>query len=439
MEQLNQTYDRQLSNFKKIDEIGLKLYQENAELIFGILKFFMHSSYLSSSLKTIANTIIDDYSLYLFEKYGKAYCLHILYEFILNTEIPIKTEPELTELSKEELFSLVLKDKFNISIYDISTACNVSLGTTRLRLALARTKAFLGGVPLTLKTNHNCYEFQNDIEENATVENINKYKIDQSACAKCQDFLFKKKQSLDFFSTIHSEQLPEHLKEVHHTPIFTKEGSKFKIQISTAPWYYKILFEGLIASAIMIVLVFAVPAVKKIYEFWLEKRVDIYNLADFAATSSLSTDPTIATPKSLLQNNESINTAPAPQAEPSLAAQTQPNQIPVKAENEFIGKESERLSSNKVYRILIKTDSPENLKASILSAIQLIQFQRPANTELISDLPGGVLFDLFIPFDQYKPLLSTISQYGEIKVIITQSKEKGISGKARLKIWLQKI
>ena len=68
-----------------------------------------------------------------------------------------------------------LKDKFNISNYDISSACNVSLGTVKLRLALARTKAFLGGVPLTLKSAHNCYEFQNDIEESATVNNIKKY------------------------------------------------------------------------------------------------------------------------------------------------------------------------------------------------------------------------------------------------------------------------
>ncbi len=416
------------------------IFTQNSQLIYSILKMFYSNSYTSIVLHDIAKNLVSDFQISNYEKHSRAFCLRILYTYILKSELPITTETELVELSKEELFALTLKDRHGFSIYEIATACDTSMGAISLRLALARNKAFLGGVSITTQTGHKCLPFQFEVEEKATAQMVSSFNMNQKTCIKCHDFIFKKKQSLDFFERIPREPIPESLQSIHITPLISKEGKKYKIQISTAPWYYKILFEGVLASAIMIVLVFSVPAIKKIYEFWLERRVDIYNLADFTATSSLSTDPTIAIPKALFQNSDVNPPATAqtqPTSTPTAEAPIQP--APIQAENEFIGKESERLSSNKVYRILIKTDSPENLKNSVFSSIQMLKYQNTSSGEMISELPGGVLFDFFVPFEEYKSLLNNLSVYGETKVIITHSKEKGISGKARIKIWLQKI
>jgi len=58
-----------------------------------------------------------------------------------------------------------------------------------------------------------------------------------------------------------------------------------------------------------------------------------------------------------------------------------------------------------------------------------------------SDIPGGVMFDVLIPIARYEEFKAEFTKHigGTPKIIITRNKEKGVPGKARLKIWLQRI
>jgi len=41
-----------------------------------------------------------------------------------------------------------------------------------------------------------------------------------------------------------------------------------------------------------------------------------------------------------------------------------------------------------------------------------------------AELPGGVMFDVFVPLKSYKQLVNELSRMGETKVIITRAKER---------------
>ena len=210
---------------------------------------------------------------------------------------------------------------------------------------------------------------------------------------------------------------------------------------NAAPWYLKALFEGLLATTLVVGVVLSIPRVKALYEFWLERRIDLYSVAEMASGLSGHSD------------GQDSPIVPAPQAPADVAPQTpeqkadaeKSEKVVIKSDSEFKGRDSEIISSDKVYRVLIKTDSPETLKERVLKSLVTVAYS-PADEDAKTgaELPGGIIFDVFVPIKSYKALIADLFRLGDQamgppQVIITRAKERGVSGKARVKIWLQKI
>jgi hypothetical protein len=379
-----------------IDGFAAETYQTNALLIFRVLRKFFSLQDSIYAQKEIATRIHEEVPLSSYKKYVRPLCLRFLFELIQESKYAYKPISPFHSLSKEELFAIVLTDAYSIPADEIAAASNTSVGTIQTRLNLARSRAFPGS-------------------------------SNQS-------------QSESFFHGYIEDEIPENLKKFDHSPFIQKKGKHVKFSLTAAPWYYKIIFEGLLITTLVLSIVFSVPKMKKIYEFWLERRLDLYSLAEFTEESAETFDMTTSSASKPDPKGEVATPSQANGSESTPDTPTASGSVQIKSETEFAGRESERLSSDKIYRILIKTDSVESTRSFILGLLQTMRYQESSSSldSLAKSLPGGIIFDLFIPFASYKSFVQQISALGDTKIIITHSKERGQPGKARIKIWLQR-
>ncbi len=410
-----------------------EIYSRQAPLLYGILRRFLGVQACAEAMTKLAKRITALSNDSGYSRYEAALCLRILFEYLKDPSVGFQLPEKFSDLSFEEYFSLLLRDRYSITCAGIAAACETSEGAIRTRLVLARAKAF-ASPSNSLRTRgaaangHSCLFVAPSVED-AIIEDVPSAILVRKTvdCAHCASLLNLRVRSLEFFRSSPEPHIPEALSALQSSALLLRKDRSWKLNLSSMAWYYKVLIEGLLASVIVLGIVFSMPRVKRIYEFWIERRLDMYNLAEFNPES-------VELPESAQDEAASGQTADVPAPQNSA-----PQKSAVKAETEFVGRDSDRPSSEKVYRILIKTDSPQNIRVAVMAALNIFKTQSATREGLTSELPGGIIFDVFVPLDSYKPLLNRLIQLGEAKVIITHSKERGIPGKARLKIWLQRI
>lgn len=421
-----------------------EIYRRQAPLLYGILRRFLGVQASAEAMTKLAKRITALSNDSGYSRYEAALCLRILFEHLQDPSIGFQLPEKFSDLSFEEYFGLLLRDRYSITCAGIAAACGTSEGAIRTRLILARAKAFASAsksrAPQTASSNslrtcgaaangHSCL-FAAPLVEDAIPEDVASAVLVRKTvdCARCASLLHLRAQSLAFFRNSPEPRIPEALSTIQSSALLLREDGSWKLNLSSMAWYYKVLIEGLLASVIVLGIVFSMPRVKRVYEFWVERRLDLYNLAEFNPESAELPE---SSPQDEAASGQTAD-VPAPQ-------NPAPQKSAVTAETEFVGRDSDRPSSEKVYRILIKTDSPQNIRVAVMAALGDFKTQSATRDGLTSELPGGIIFDVFVPFDSYKPLLNRLIQLGEAKIIITHSKERGLPGKARLKIWLQRI
>lgn len=463
-----------------------RTYESNAESLYCISRYFVGEPEAEEILDAIARELAHELPKAGYQRYAGLLSYRFLYDALLthpkariSRELVPRSQPE-SPVSLSESLCLVLRDRFELSCFQIAAISGSSEGSIRTRLERARLRAF----PIELEETappkeggHSCIKSREQIEDwNPDSSRMGQPSVPGAVsravgkCTRCEVVLQRRLRSLAHLSEIKTYAVPERLRKFPVSPILLKEGNKVLFNWAAAPWYVKALFEGLLATTLVLGIVLSVPRIKAVYEFWLERRLDLYSIAELAAgigssSSSGTTNesqPTAserATPPAVLANSpqnpvipaEGTVGPPAPlpaaaksshgapgQATGALATGGEP--LAIKPETEFIGRDSEIPSSEKIYRVLIKTDAPESMKEQVVRALSSVQYT-PADGEVATgaELPGGVMFDVFVPLKNYKQALNELSKVGDTKVIITRAKERGIPGKARLKIWLQRI
>ncbi len=475
------------------------VYEKNAPLIFSLLRWFLSQTDAIENLQNIAQKLLSVIPSSGYSRYVHLVCLRVTYQTILKNskaKVPntilqshhwsapqaplghaldalsqshhdplLHTRLEdlssinssVLNFSKEELLLLLLRDHFSFTCKEIASIAERPEGSIRTRLELARAKLFQNrthsehrihynlshsrpvNAPVFPNQEHICIYTREALEDvdldnsektpiippehlqDVNMKNYEEIQKQIGTCKECKQVLERRISSIMEFRNNIGYVLPEKLKTFPITPLLVKEGRRWALNWAAAPWYIKVLFEGALATSLVLGIVFAIPQIKRLYEFWQERRLDLYSIAEL--TSGLN-----ETAEEHPENNSPVQ---------NLTPVVNTN---IKPETEFAGKGSDKPSSDKVYRILIKTDAPDTLKTSILTALSDVQFQ-PADEQVPpgTELPGGIMFDIFIPLEKYKELNQELLKLGETKVIITRSKEKKIQGKARLKIWLQRI
>jgi hypothetical protein len=395
--------DTQISNplLNKQSEIQVDTITKYAPILFNIARFFNTTAQSVEIVKTTARQYYQALQMNNYQKYQTELCFRAFYQTLQANFSNHKIDSIFTIFTKDEAFALIMHFTYQFQLKTIASACNVSIGTIQTRLDSAKNKYLL-------HSNSNYDEFIKSIQD-----------------------------------TI-SEPLPEDLKSLKHETLFEKDGNKWKFNLTSAPWYYRIFFEGLLAATLVLSIVFSIPKIRKVYEFWVERRLDLYSLAEFTIDNNEPIEPSTKASENINTNNPEstpiLNNSEKVQIQiPESTSPEGTSANTIMAETEFVGKDSERLSIDKIYRINILTDSPDSIRESVIKVLGTYEYQKANNNSLISDIPGGIMFDMFLPFSSYKTLVGQLSAFGETKVYITRSKEKGVMGKARVKIWIQRI
>jgi hypothetical protein len=392
------------------------------------------------SLLSIWSSQISKLKKIPFKKFEEIFIFRIAYQVIerfgpKNSLLP-------GSLSTKEATVLVLRDALGFSVEAISAIINTSEGSIRTRIERSRRRLW-GSEDFTSAINteiHSCFVSTEAIEDH-TNASLN------YDCSYCKSYNQWKDKSKAYFHN-KSNPMPENLSDLPTAPIFIKEGNRTLLNWSAAPWYVRILAEGFLATTLIMGLVFSIPKLKYVYELWVDKRIDMGGLVELA--SHLGKSIQVQAPLSddasnqlnqVQPNSPTDNTelATLPEARPA-AGQAHSERPVTKVTSVFSENEGTAAASHKIYRILIKTDSPDTMKITIdqlMTAIEAAPSQLGANLGV--DLPGGVLYDVYIPVKKYKNLIQELGKFGEMKVIITQSHQKMVPGKARIKVWLQRI
>ncbi|MBI3542519.1 MAG: hypothetical protein HY075_04515 [Deltaproteobacteria bacterium] len=414
-----------------------RAYEESAELLYSALRFFLPEDATCQTLEAVAGELVVELPRTGYQKYAKLLCLKLALARLATNPI---AKP--------------------LSSFEIGAVVAASEGSVRTRLERARGRLFPSPVPETGTTppaaSHLCIRTRELVED----WDINNPRLGQftvppavsravGGCARCEQILQQRLASLGYFHELQHTTLPERLKAFPVTPLFIKEGRRMLLNWSVAPWYVKALFEGLLATTLVLGVVLSIPRIKSIYEFWLERRLDLYSIAELAAgigrsdstSESAAPNATASPPAAALNSPGGTATSAAATTQPSGGKGSASNdRLAVKPETEFIGRDSEIPSSDKIYRVLIKTDSPETIKDQVVRLLSTVHYVSADEDATVgADLPGGVMFDVFVPLKSYKQTVNELVKMGETKFIITRAKERGVAGKAHLKIWLQRI
>lgn len=359
------------------------LYQQNYQQYFQLLSYYIDANSAEKAQAELAKFMMQAIPASHYKKYAHLLAFRFIFDS-LNKNPQKKIPLIFQNYSFEQSFCFLLKYCLHFSNKEIATVLSTSLGS---------------------------------------IETIF-YKI-------------QKKSEVIEASRIFFTPVPEQLKTFPIQSIIERKGTKFSFNWQATPWYIKIFIESVLATSLVLAIVLSIPRIKTIYEFWLERRLDLYSIAELTtginnSTSTESNNPEV--------NNEPLATVSA------TANSTEPNPTPkvattVRAESEFTGKDSEKASIDKVYRIMVKTDSPDSTEPQIsqfLGHYPVITEDRQSN--LWSKLPGGIMFDFYLPISSYKKFVTELSAMLEIKVIITKTKDnKTIPGHTRVKLWLQRI
>lgn len=425
------------------------VYETNAALIYDTTSWFVPHTAVNDLIQEVAQELLTAIPSAGYNRYVNLVCLRTVFAHLQKTgKAPI-------DLELDHAFCLFLRERYNLSCKEIAAIVGISEGSIRTRLERSRARAFAKTIEETLlKPNdaHSCNRARETIEDwNLTGANLGEHSVPApisravGECPKCDQTLRQRLAALTYFRELPMVEPPDSLKKFPVTPLFVKEGKRFMFNWSAAPWYVKALFEGMLATTLVLGIVLSIPRIKSLYEFWLERRLDLYSVAELAA--GLSTQYDSGTPDSPnssdkttakdASNNHSLPDLVGPL--PLAAPNTEHAASTVKPESEFIGRDSLAISSDRIYRILIKTDSPEATKDQALKLLNAVKYVAYDESSVGAELPGGVMFDIFVPIKSYKQLEAELVRLGETKVVYTRAKERGMPGKARVKIWLQRI
>lgn len=332
-------------------------------------------------------------------------------------------------LTTVEAVPLVLRDLLLFSIEDIAAITNLAEGSARMRIEKSRYRFtnVAEGVPIP-NSNHYCIVEKEYIEDHQESNS-------GTSCPSCSAYNQAKKISRErFLNTQHN--VPEDLLNIPVAPVLVKDGSRTLLNWSAAPWYVRVITEGFLATALVMGVVFSAPKIKSVYELWQEKRIDLSGLTELASSFNAKEIEEISS-EAPVENPDATTEA----SDHTTSEQTDKTKKPITTVTSvFTENDGTAAASHKVYRIMIKTDSPDSLKANINTFMTSIKAEVPQQQASYGvDLPGGVLFDVYIPVKSYRSLLNELGKHGEMKVIITQSHQRSIPGKARIKVWLQRI
>lgn len=403
-------------------------------ILFNICRFFLTEEKSKNLIKEITPELIRSNTGY--KRYILLVYLRILYE-ALKSKSKLKVP---LPVDFDQAFVLLLRDRFTLSSSQIAYVVASSEGTVRTRLEKARARAFSKlpelcgdreGLPQNISPqntwdskDHFCIQIRDKIEDIIPLQpNSSSMLVEQiKGCKLCLQIFEQKLTSYKHFQNLPEFSLP---KSISNLEFETMPMIKSLVNWRTAPWYIKLIAEGILATALVSVIVLSAPYFKHMYEYWLERRLDLYTINELGLSKNENTS--LPVEEATSEKKENVTADP----QRSLA---------VKPETEFGSRDAERASADKIYRVLIKTDAPEALKNNVFSVLNNVPHEPASERGIAGDeLPGGILFDIYVPLHEYKNLVNNLVKLGETKFFITRSKERQVPGKAHFKIWLQKI
>lgn len=444
---------------KNNNELLLKEISNQLPFIYTVLRKLTNHDFAVDCLQTIVSQTYNQLKNVTFvnessqSEFIKLSLLKNTYQIILKPHFEYFIQNELSFLSRDDAFLLILKDKFNLSTYELASLFNTSTGTIKTRLFLIRKKVFekLNSKKIQISsytiTDNEQLSIKESIDDKSTQEL--QELLNQPSIAPALQMIIKLKLfSINLLNKNTDPIFPEALlKNFSFDKIHLKSIKNF----TTRKWYYKIFIEASLFFVLIIGVVYLIPKLRIAYNYWLEKRFNLYNLTEYLnQTNNLNEDllKELETKykmnaTKLVESNQNtiqdeINEILSNQKSNNLSSskQTSKNQT-IDIQNEFGGKTIGKPDSNKVYRILISSDTPIPTAQSISQFLKNIELVKHFTS---SEIPGGIMFDLYIPIQEFQKTLDHLTTLGKVRVITTKARyHKPIKGTAHIIVWIQKI
>jgi len=275
------------------------VYEANIELLYQISRLFLTEQYTAETLHSFAQRLHKALLAAPYEKYANLLCLRELID-LLKVDTRVKL---VLPLNFDEVSCLILRDRFGFSCFETAAILGTSEGSVRTRLERARARAFNEAHHSTLEksaagnSTHLCIRTREVVEDwNVSTAPLGQFTPPQTLvravgdCHRCDDVLNHRLASLAYFRERPIHTIPPDLIKFPVAPLFVKEGKKVYFNWGASPWYIKALFEGVLATSLVLGIVLSIPRIKTIYEFWLEKRFDLYSIAELASNLGSRTD-----------------------------------------------------------------------------------------------------------------------------------------------------
>ena len=284
------------------------------------------------------------------------------------------------------------------------------------------------------------------------------------------------------------------------------------------PWYLKVLAEGMLASLFVTALVLVLPRARLLMDKWSESRLELDTIRMMATESlreagnmsvqmvhtvterlgpdgkklkddaTLPKEKTAQSPKSgglserissLFSNKAGVQEKPnlstalpsnvtaVPSEAPTELTDLQKtmereNPVTAEVQSEFSEGDSSVARTDRTYRFLLQAVVPEDVVGPISKALESIEAKAVGADLLQKDIPGGILFDIYIKPNKYSELKQSLinilarndptgtaenngteSMVGNLndrmKIIVSRLKDEPMAGFVRVKIWIQKI
>lgn len=431
-------------------KLSWAVYLDSADKIYNLLRWLFAEDLADEIMAKLSEDASKNFII-PYCKYEFCYLLNCLMKHLVSKiELNLHTLPILVS----DGLCLYLRDKLGFSYSDIAASTGWFHGSIQTKVLRARRqlRTFLQAdetqqATAVIRNNKSCIfnleQFESEIicaAEKDLLSELNSLCNCDSCRSKCDNLIFSKA----YFKKLRVDLItPPKLTSPKKIMGIHGRSSQNKFQWGNSPWYVKLILEGLLSTLVVMGVVISVPRIKSIYEIWFERRLEVAAVSEIGG-NALEKLPTENTKKdssvARLENGEkgSINST-SNSDEKTASSETLLHKPTVTSE--FSDRDGGTASSQKIYRIMIKSDAPEAIQESVLKLLSGQSATSAQERSSLSgvELPGGIIFDVYVPLKAYKSVLSELGSLGETKVIITKSHKEVIPGKARLKIWLQRI
>lgn len=401
--------------------------QKEFSFLSGLFSYLFAPREAHAFLRQIKPTLLKTLQKFKYRKYQRELLYQAFVEGLLRWKNLRKNFSRPPFGSLEDFLLFYFREKGGFSITYLSGIFRKSEQTLRLRLWKTRfsllQEPFL--LPKAAENGHYCTLNLEIFEDYPGLQNSLVYENVQN-CHFCERFHHAKINALQVFSATPAPHAAITV-ENHQAEPQEMKPRPFTIKSwKASPWYWKLLLEGMLTTCLISGTLLSIPKIKAFLDLWSEKRIEFYQAPEMVLQANAV----------LEEKSNDQEEKPNPFLEEILDDAVEEQVKAHHRETEFPGKD--KPASDKTYRYMISADSLAVYQDRIKALIQEFKVTSENGFQTImEEVPGGIIFDGYLSIGDHARFEQQLTQIPQLRIIVTRNREKIISGRTHIKIWIQ--